>query len=140
MPFTHTVLPEKQIAYVTAEGPVDLRASAQAVAALADDPLFRPHFRVLVDLRRMVYRPTPLELAGLASVLADRRQDYQNKVAVLTTDAIAALAALACIFAEVAGFPLRAFTSESAARQWLNEPSLATYAALPGSQPQNEGA
>jgi len=120
MPFSYRILPEDRLAYVTASGPVDLRATLETMGRVAKDPRFEPDYRVVVDAREMQYTPSFGELRVLAWALGHERQAYKNRVAVVRpASAVQAREDVYTRLSKLTGVALGLFRDRDAALAWV---------------------
>ncbi len=116
MPFSYKISPDEKLAYVTASGPVDLRAALEAMGRIAQEPGFESDFNVVVDAELMEYTPSSGELQVLAWALGHEKRRCGNKVAVVRSPALPERYAR---LAEVTGVTLSLFADGAAARDWV---------------------
>ena len=87
------------------------------------DPLCRPGFAFLRDLRRSAHPVTPETVVGIIAVVRELwSQLGVRRAAMVTRPGIDIPAMVAHALAEVEQIPLRVFTSYDEALQWLAEP------------------
>ena len=120
MPFTYMISREDKLAYVTANGSVDLRATIEAMGRLAQEPDFDPDFEVFVDAENMEYTPSFGELRVLAWALGHESKRYKNKVAVVRPQrATGARHEIYARLAKLTGVTLGLFRDREAALRWI---------------------
>jgi len=83
MPFTYELRPQEKVAFVIADGAIDLRSAIETMGRVAQDPRFDSDFSVLVDAASMDYHPTLGELRVLAWALGAERSIFRNKIALV---------------------------------------------------------
>jgi hypothetical protein len=121
VPFSYSVSPQEEVAYVTVSGPVDLRSTIRMMGELGKDPDFRPDFKIVVDATDMEYSPSLGELRVIAWALGHEKHSFRNKVAVVRGARSQALQQLYNSFARMAGFALGLFPDVPSAMRWLRE-------------------
>jgi hypothetical protein len=122
MPFDYRIIAEDRIAYVTAKGPIDMRAAVEAMGELARHPEFDPSFGVVIDLREMNYRPSFGELRVIAWALAHERFALPKRVAVVLSESVKRTRARVYDrFGRMAGLGLQLFPNMSDADAWARE-------------------
>lgn len=131
MPFDCRVLTEERIAYVTAQGPIDMRAAVEAMGELARNPEFDPSFGVVIDLREMNYRPSLGELRVIAWALAHERFALPKRVAVVLSESVKRTRARVYDrFGRMAGLGLQLFPNMTEADAWVRERPTAQVEAV----------
>jgi hypothetical protein len=124
MALSHRISPQEQVAYVTASGAVNLDSTVRALAAIVEDPSYRPHYPILADARESCPEFSISDVRALAALLTECRDKLQGRVAfVVTKGRIHTIAHMVSVFAEIAGFPLAAFIDVEEARTWLRNGS-----------------
>jgi hypothetical protein len=122
MPFAYKVVPEQRVAYVTAQGPIDMRAAVEAMGELGRQPDFDPSFGVVIDLREMNYRPSLGELRVIAWALAHERFALPKRVAVVLSETVKRTRARVYDrFGRMAGLGLKLFPNMPEADAWARE-------------------
>jgi len=119
MPFSFNISISEQIAYITAYGSINLRSSVEAITSLADNSEFKPHYKIIVDPRKINNIPTTIELRGITSVLNSKKSCFQNKIALIVTQANQFKAHIACIYSGAFGIQMKEFFSMDAAKMWI---------------------
>ena len=119
MPFTHNISEEEQIAFVKANGKIDLKSCIDAVRDVANAFNNRSHFGVLVDLRAMDYSPRIQELRSLAQILGERKSTFRGGVAIIMAEEKETIAFAACTIARAWGFVMKPFTDLIEAKKYL---------------------
>ncbi|MCE9614285.1 MAG: hypothetical protein K8T26_08415 [Lentisphaerae bacterium] len=93
------------------------------VEAVASDARFRPHYTVLFDLRHARYTAELRDGDALAAVLKLKKNDFQNRFAVVVSPSLHILAKLYCLLADMAGFDhIQCFTDFAEAETWCQSP------------------
>jgi hypothetical protein len=111
---------------LTADGPIDLGGSLEALLALATAPELAPGFTILVDLTAATYTPTLADAARLGSLQQHAEALAGRRVAFLSaTPTLQALAGLVASMATARSIPAKAFTEAeaAAAARWLADGS-----------------
>ena len=120
MPLRYEIDPHAEIARVWGDGNITMPAAIATIQEVAADPLFKPHFKVVFDLRRCGYTAELKDGDELAEVLRQRKNNFQNSFAVVVPQSLHILAHLYCLLSKMAGFDkIMAFTDMSEAEQWL---------------------
>ena len=107
---------------VTARGVEDAVGIRSALAALPEDALFQPRFRVLFDARGLEISPTIAEVRAMVKEVTDRQEQLRGRIAVVVEPGpLYDLAELGARLARDQGSEARCFGSPDAARDWLAE-------------------
>jgi hypothetical protein len=120
MSWTTRFDPTARRGILTAEGPIDLGGSIEALLALAADPELAPGWTILVDLAAATYTPTLADAAKLVSLQQHTAALEGRRVAFLSANpAIQAVAGVVASMATAKGIPAKAFTNGGEADAWL---------------------
>ena len=119
MSVEYTISQSEQVAYVIADGRIEVAAGVNAVARLIADKAFHPHLLVLVDLTRLDRSMSPAELGTLASALGGFRESFRNRVAIVLRKSLLYMARLACLSAHSSGVEMEAFSDVETAKKWM---------------------
>lgn len=121
MPLNYTIDPDQRLITITGEyaHPDEWRA---LLARVLTDPRREPGFAFLRDLRGAT---TPVDAATVVGIIEVVRRFWPllqpSRAAVLTPLEFDPAALVAHALADAQHMPLQAFTSDEAARQWLQE-------------------
>lgn len=121
MPFTHTIYPEKNLTVVTGNGWVDLNMSLKAMEDLYNDPSFKSHYCVIVDLQRIEYESFLDDLKKIAQALVQKKDIYKSKHALVMSDSYKKLGKLVSLYTTAEGFNLNVFTSFQDALNFMSD-------------------
>ena len=122
MRFDYKIVPERRLAFVTARGPIDMRASVEAMGELARHPEFDQQFGVVIDLREMTYRPSLGELRVIAWALAHEKFSLPKRIAVVLSESVKRTRARVYDrFGRMAGVALQLFPNIDEATAWVAE-------------------
>lgn len=123
MPVDYDIDAESQQVRVVGTGAVSMAAMITIFDQIAADHRFHSHYTVLVDLRIATYTAELADGDALASVLKQKRTDFQNKLALAVPDSLHFLARLYCSLVTLGGFDkIRCFTSIEQAEAWCKIP------------------
>ena len=110
----------QRMAFVYANGVIDLAGTIEAMVNLAGEPDFRPAFAVLVDLRKMEYAPEMREVLEIGSAVVTMKELFRGRVAVVAESSLHFhLVQISTAMASVAGLDQKAFRDLDKARSWL---------------------
>lgn len=121
MDLEYDILPELHQVRVRARGEFELKAVAESIIDVSNNPAVDPHFSVLVDLRGIGESlPGLEELEAIASVLELRKGAYQGPMAVVSRRGdLYNLVQLTCARAAQGGLRVRAFDTLAEAERWI---------------------
>lgn len=120
MPFEYRIVRDERLAYVTANGVIDMRSSVEAMGELVRHPDFDPHFGVVIDLRDMTYRPSLGELRVIAWAMAHEKFALPKRIAVVLSESVKRTRARVYDrFGRMAGVALQLFPDMDDAISWL---------------------
>lgn len=121
MQYTYTIYPEKNLAIVTGNGWIDLNMSLKAMDDLYKDPIFKSHYCVIVDLRRIEYLSSINDLKKIAHALVGKRDKFINKHALVMSGRYESLGELVSLYTTAEGFNLKVFTSFQDALNFMSD-------------------
>ena len=120
MAFTCQIREQDRIAYVEADGHIDLAACRAIIAEVASEIRSVPELGVLVDIRGIDYSPTVEDLRELGATLGDMREMLVSRsVAIVSGESRLPLTWLACALAEASGLRMASFSDYKQAKSWL---------------------
>lgn len=107
-------------AVLRAEGPVDLAASLEAMAALTTDARLGSGYTILVDMRAADYTPSLAEVRRLTDLKGQAEQLKAYPIAFVTSTAVHHTAAnMVATMATLKGARAKAFRELAEAEAWL---------------------
>jgi hypothetical protein len=122
MPFIQLVFPEEQLVRVQTVDHVDAQMCAKAIEDLANDPEFRPTYKILADLRQLEFSPSTSELQTLVALLCELGDIYLGPIALVVEGPFyMGLGKMVSATARLSGLSMAAFDEAAAAEQWLEE-------------------
>ncbi len=110
------------ICFVTCAGNVNFEESAGAIQYLANHPDFKSEYKVIVDFREMNYHPSYADLRGIIDTLRLSKENFKNKVALVSNSKMEVIAKLAVAYCAKEGMKMKAFTKMDEAHSWIAEP------------------
>lgn len=113
MPFNHKIHKEGEIVIVKAIGVIDINSTLEAIASVIKDPEFSPHFQIIVDLRKIQYNPSILDIFKIKDSLNSKMKMLQGTITLVTTPAFSHLTKLVCIMTSVYNIKMYAVTESS---------------------------
>lgn len=123
MPLRYHIDPQAQQARIVGEAEVTMTGMIAVVESVAADSQFRPHYTVIFDMRAAQYTAELSDGDALAAVLKLKKQDFQNRFAVVVPPSLHILAKLYCLLSSMAGFDhIQCFTDIHAAEAWCHTP------------------
>ena len=124
MPVDYDIHPEELHVRVVGMEKVTMAKMIALFDQIAEDPCFHSHFTVLVDLRAARYTAELADGDALASVLRQKRTDFQNRLALVVPQSLHLMARLYCSLVHLGGFDLiHCFTEIEQAEQWCRATS-----------------
>jgi len=122
MPIDYEISADAPQVRVVATGPVSMAEMIATIRKVAVDPDFRPSFTVTFDLRAATYTAELPDGDALASVLRQKKGNFQNRFAVVVPESLHVLGRLYCALAAVGGFDrIRCLTSMEQAEAWCRQ-------------------
>lgn len=119
MPVDYEIASQAQHVQVVGTGAVTMAAMIDIFDQIAADPRFHSHFTVLVDLRSVRYTAELADGDALATVLKQKRTDFQNRLALVVPPSLHLLARLYCALVTLGGFDkIHCFTCIDEAEEW----------------------
>lgn len=119
MPVTHEIDVPAAHVRIIGSGKVSMADMIAGVERVPQDPQFRSHFTVMFDLRATSYTAELSDGDALAAVLRRKKDDFQNKFAVVVPESLFFLAKLYCLLSTMGGFyKIQCFTDLAEARRW----------------------
>ena len=104
---------------ITGTGSLTMGAMIAVIQQVAEDPSFRSHFTVTLDLRAATYTAELSDGDALVAVLRQKKSDFQNRFAVVAPESLHFLARLYCALATMGGFDrIQCFTNIEEAHAW----------------------
>jgi len=89
------------------------------IQQVSTDPHFRSHFTVTLDLRSATYTAELADGDALATVLKQKKKDFQNRFAVVVPESLHIMAKLYCLLTSMSEFDkIQCFTSMDEAQEW----------------------
>jgi hypothetical protein len=119
MSVEYTISKSEPVAYVIADGKIEVSAGLDVVKTLIADKAFHPHVMVLVDLSGLDRSMSPAELGELASALGEFSDSFRNRIAIVLRKSLLYMARLACLSAQSSGVEMEAFSNIVTAKEWL---------------------
>ena len=121
MSLSYVINPEKSHVQVFGAGKVTMPAMIEIIQKVAADSRFSPQFTVIFDLRGVQYTAELADGDALATVLRQRKNNFQNRFAVVVPEHLQVLAKLYCLLANMGGFDkIMPFTDMVKAGEWLS--------------------
>ncbi len=121
-PFSVIISKKRRLAVVTAHRPIAVSAYKTAITKVTANPNYCSRYRLLVDLRKVEFRPSASEVRDLASFLGQNRRSFKNQVAVVVSDIFSyGLARMASIYAGLIGFNLMVFDDAAETTTWITQ-------------------
>lgn len=120
MPYTTAFDPARRLAVLRADGPVDLAASLEAMAALTTDDRLTPGDAILVDMRAADYTPSLAEVRRLTELQGQSERLKAHPIAFVTATPVHHTAAnMVATLATLKGATAKAFRDLAEAEAWL---------------------
>jgi hypothetical protein len=123
MPIEYTIEPSTDLVVVTTRGNVSMADRYELTDRVALDEELPPNVNALIDVRGESHRPTEAEIRWIVILLEEIRKNYARRVAFLTLPGDRDFAIISAFAGDIVG-GVRAFDSESDAREWLMSPAL----------------
>ena len=90
-----------------------------SVDQVAEDPRFRSHFTVILDIREANYTAELTDGDAFVATLKHREQAFQNQFVLLVPKSLQVLATLFCLLAKTSGVDrMKCFTDLTDACEW----------------------
>ena len=119
MALGYDIVAEPPQVRVVGRGEVSMSAMITIIGQVVADPRFHSHFTVTLDLRTATYTADLADGDALASVLRQKKTDFQNRFAVVVPESLHFLARLYCALAVIGGFDrIQCFTNMAQAQEW----------------------
>ena len=118
MPYEWTIDRTARMARVRGWGETDLEATLRATLEMASEPDFAPDFAVVVDLREIEFEATPDDVVAVGRHLAQIRELYRHRVAVVAPPALELPAELSAAIAGSGGVQIQVFSDLEQAAGW----------------------
>ena len=123
MPLTYEITQRDAHVRIIGTQAVSMPSMIAVVERVAADPRFQSHFTVIFDLQDARYTAELDDGDELAAVLRQKRNDFQNKFAVVVPESLGFMARLYCLLGNMAGFDkIRSFTDMEEAEKWCEMP------------------
>lgn len=119
--FTYEIKVNEKLCHVVASGNITFQSTLEALHTLANAPGFKKDFNVLADLRQINYHPTYNEVLGLQQHLVSMKDNFQNKIAMVTTNFFWVIGELVSNLSRPCGINILAFNDIEKARQWISQ-------------------
>ena len=127
MEYTYQIIPEHELVVEKITGDVTVQELAYKTQAVFSDPLYKPTYNGVMDLRQAVSRMSKVELYGFASLISETEMFGQSKWAIVADDPI--VVALSQIFQQ--RIPdqttLGIFCTIQAASESIERPEVLNY-------------
>lgn len=117
--FSIIVDKEQNICKVVGKGEVNFEKAMGAFSAAQEIPDMNPDLMVLADLRTVHYHPSFSEIMALKDKITLFKDNYKNKIALLSRGKIKILADMVCAFSIAASIDMKSFSEEDEAMSWL---------------------
>lgn len=117
--FSHSINKEENICYVHAVGDIDFNKSRQAMDRVANDPDFDSSMYIVVDVRQVSFHPSFSELMTLKDHLNFLKDNYKNKIAVVSNMELYYICQMFSMFCTRFGLQMKPFKDPTKAMQWL---------------------
>lgn len=100
-------------------GSVSMSEMITTIRGIPADSRFRPEFTVTLDIRKAAYTAELADGDLLSGVLREKRNEFQNRFAVVVPESLHFMARLYCALTKLGGFEkIQCFTDMDAAREW----------------------
>ena len=101
MPFKYKFVHPQATVIVKADGKIDLQSSTQAMRDVVGDKEFQPHYKAVIDLRKMKYNPSILELFAIRDSVVSLAPNFKSEIILITNKEFQFAANVVCTLAKV---------------------------------------
>jgi hypothetical protein len=101
MPFKYKIFQEQKTIVVQAVGKIEFPSILQAMKNVVAEEDFHSRYRVLVDLRKMDFKPSVHDLFNIRDSLAMLKNQYAGEIVLIVTKEMVPVATLFCAMAKV---------------------------------------
>ena len=120
MPFEHIIDHGNRLVVVRGTGEGSIEETAESARRLLEEQSIGRDYSFMFDVNNIVLDPTPGQMWTIASFLETILSGFSGRIAIVASEVGRISAAHMIAFGADKGFGrLRAFTSESQAREWL---------------------
>ncbi len=119
--FEYEFCPVRSVCNVKGVGESNFKESINAINYIANHPEFKVGFKIFFDLVETNYHPSYEELQGIVDVLKSHKENFKNRIALVTQPKMSIVAKLVSIYCELAGMQMKSFQSISEAKEWISE-------------------
>ncbi len=119
--FTIDIDVERKMCLVTGKGEISFEDSTGAMNNLIADARYNKNFPTIVDLRMIDYHPTYREFKGIRAQLLFIRENFGNRVALITSGHLASLGQLICFMVNKEGMKMKFFDKYEDGEKWACE-------------------
>jgi hypothetical protein len=119
MPYTINVSTVNHIARFKGTGDFSVQLCVEAIADMANHPDFQAHFGLLADVTETTNIPTITEVRKLASVIHEKRNSFQGRIALVVSPRDVNKASVLCMLVRVFGVEMEAYGDADMALKFL---------------------
>lgn len=118
--FTYEISVANKFCLVVATGKITSESSIDALNKLANTPGFEKDFNIIVDARNINYHPSYQEVKQIQRHLVLMKDNFRNKIALVTTEFFWVVGELLCRLSQPHGLKISAFSGMEQAQQWIS--------------------
>ena len=122
MIYDYSILPEKKIVRIVADGNYSISDIKKLVEIITSDERYMPEFNSIVDIRKVKYTPVISEVMQISDFIITMKNSFKAKVTlVVNGELLYNLFKLSANHSKKNGIKFEIFTDLEKAEKWIDE-------------------